>query len=120
MDLYSTHSDPRNADFLDSRGFPIYRISTNSGFVSSGTSTISRFVAGPGGAPQAVIIATIEWHSFKSAIFRLRGLTLKESQYIHSSGVWTRKRTFNAPSGRSYTWNSQAVRHHSFARPVPF
>jgi hypothetical protein len=90
MDLYSTHRDPRNADFNDSRGFPIYRIATKGSFVHSGTTTISRFVPGPDGAPQEIVVATIEWHSFKATIFRIRGQTLEDKDYIKGHGLWTR------------------------------
>jgi len=90
MELYSTKSDPRNADLLDSSGYAVYRITTDSSFGSSGTTAMSRMVATPKGEPQPVIIATIEWHFFSSNIFRLRGLTLKDNQFIRGSGAWTR------------------------------
>ncbi|KZV61925.1 hypothetical protein PENSPDRAFT_271828 [Peniophora sp. CONT] len=109
MELYSSHSDPRNTDLTDNRGFIVYRISTNSSFASSGTSTISRFVPGPGGQPQPIVIAQIEWHSFSPTIFRFRGAALKEKQYIPGHGIISRQRTFTAGSGRSYTWSTNVL-----------
>jgi len=109
MELYSTHSDVRNTDLLDNRGFVVYRITTNSGFTSSGTSTVSRFVpSDKGGAPQPVVVAQIEWHSFKATLLRFRGLSVKESQYIPGRGFVTRTRSFTAASGQSYTWSGNS------------
>ncbi|VDB90495.1 unnamed protein product [Peniophora sp. CBMAI 1063] len=103
MELYSTSSDVTRADLVDSNGYTIYRITTESSFTKSKT-TIARFVPqGPNG-PQPVVIAGITWRNLHDDEITYRGQTHKAKSLIHKHGAWTEKRDFTGASGRAYYW----------------
>ncbi|KAH7922929.1 hypothetical protein BV22DRAFT_619039 [Leucogyrophana mollusca] len=53
---------------------------------------------------QFAALGVIEWHTFASSVFRFGGEELKTDEFIPSSGIRRRTRTFTGPDGCSYKW----------------
>ncbi|KZV62272.1 hypothetical protein PENSPDRAFT_658216 [Peniophora sp. CONT] len=108
MELYSTRSDVARTDLVDSNGFTIYRMITDSSFTKSKT-IISRFVPQGNYGPQPVVIAEIVWRNFHDDEITYRGQVHKAKSLIRNHGVWTDKREFTGQSGRAYVWRESVL-----------
>ncbi|KAH7908291.1 hypothetical protein BJ138DRAFT_1091492 [Hygrophoropsis aurantiaca] len=106
MHFTLTSSAVRNTIFTNEDGQAVY-IANTPGKMGSRVTTISK--ARPTEKKSSMrdefeSIAEIEWHFFSSSIFRMNGQEIRTKEFIPSSGLQGRKRTFTGPDGKSYKW----------------
>ncbi|KAH7909213.1 hypothetical protein BJ138DRAFT_256065 [Hygrophoropsis aurantiaca] len=106
MRLTLSSEHVRNTIFTNEEGQVVYK--TDTPFkLGSRTTTISKItpnIEENDMRDQFAIMAAIEWHAIASSIFRFGGEEFHAKEFIPSSGIRRRSRTFTGPDGRSYKW----------------